>query len=80
MASDGNMDASAMTIVDLQDFFDAELIPADSDYRMFSSKHYGWLPGIDVASVLDATAYHTHQDNIDRIRPGTIQVTFKPCS
>ena len=42
---------------------------------MFSSKHYGWLPGIDVASILDATAYHTHQDNIDRIRPGTIQVS-----
>lgn len=61
---------------DLQDFFDAGLIPADSDYRMFSSKHFGWLPGIDVASVLDATAYHTHQDNINRIRPGTIQASL----
>ncbi len=67
-----------MPFVDLQDFFDAGLIPADSDYRMFSSKHFGWLPGIDVASVLDATAYHTHQDNIDRIRPGTIQVNALP--
>ncbi|KAL4424855.1 hypothetical protein ABPG77_011105 [Micractinium sp. CCAP 211/92] len=56
-----------------QDFFDLGLIPADTDYRMFSYRHYGSLPGIDVAFIFDGTAYHTARDDIDRIRPGTLQ-------
>lgn len=56
-----------------QDFFDLGLIPADTDYRMFSYRHYGELPGIDVAFIYDGTAYHTARDEADRIRPGTLQ-------
>lgn len=56
-----------------QDIFESGLLPADSDYRMYSSRHYGRLPGLDVAFLLDGTAYHTDRDTVDRIRPGTIQ-------
>lgn len=56
-----------------QDFFESGIIPADTDYKMFSSKHQGRLPGIDVAFVLGGSAYHTSQDITARIRPGTLQ-------
>ena len=52
----------------------AGLLPADSDYRMFSYKHYGSLPGLDIAFLLDGAAYHTDRDTVDRLRPGTVQV------
>lgn len=58
----------------LQDLMDAQIIPADTDYRMFSYKYYGSLPGVDIAFLLDSSAYHTHQDSLDRIKPGTVQV------
>lgn len=58
----------------LQDLMDAQIIPADTDYRMFSYKYYGSLPGVDIAFLLDSSAYHTHNDSPDRIRPGTVQV------
>ena len=59
----------------LQDFFDLEVIPSDTDYRMFSYKHgYGHLPGVDIATILDAEAYHTDRDASSRIRNGTLQV------
>jgi Peptidase family M28 len=51
----------------------AGLLPADSDYRMFSYKHYGSLPGLDIAFLLDGAAYHTDRDTVDRLRPGTLQ-------
>lgn len=53
---------------------DAQIIPADTDYRMFSYKYYGSLPGVDIAFLLDSSAYHTHNDSPERIRPGTVQV------
>mmetsp|Transcript_32483 Transcript_32483/g.82526 ORF Transcript_32483/g.82526 Transcript_32483/m.82526 type:complete len:974 (-) Transcript_32483:185-3106(-) len=56
-----------------QDIFDLHIIPADSDFRMFSARHYGSLPGLDVAYVVDSTAYHTYLDSYDRVRPGVIQ-------
>ncbi|KAL6780784.1 hypothetical protein ACKKBF_B11720 [Auxenochlorella protothecoides x Auxenochlorella symbiontica] len=56
-----------------QDFFDLGLIPADTDYRLFSYRRAGSLPGIDVAQVFDGLAYHTNQDVADRVRPGTLQ-------
>ena len=31
------------------------------------------LPGLDLATLLDASAYHTTRDAPDRIRPGTLQ-------
>ena len=62
----------------VQDFFDLELIPSDTDYRMYSYRRgYGNLPGIDVAFILDAEAYHTDRDATKRIRPGTLQVWKK---
>ena len=54
---------------------DAQIIPADTDYRMFSYKYYGSLPGVDIAFLLDSSAYHTHNDSPERIRPGTVQVS-----
>jgi len=56
-----------------QDFFDLGVIPADTDFKMFAHKHYGNLPGIDVAFLFDGTAYHTARDETSRIRPGTLQ-------
>ncbi|KAL4547458.1 hypothetical protein Ndes2526B_g06708 [Nannochloris sp. 'desiccata'] len=56
-----------------QDFFELGLIPADTDYRMFSYRHYGAIPGIDVAFLFDGTAYHSNRDETSRIRPGTLQ-------
>ncbi|KAK9835829.1 hypothetical protein WJX74_008841 [Apatococcus lobatus] len=57
-----------------QDFFDLEAIPSDTDYRMYSFKHgYGNLPGVDIATILDAEAYHTDRDASSRIRNGTLQ-------
>jgi hypothetical protein len=56
-----------------QDFFELGLIPADTDYRMFSYRHYGSVPGIDVAFLFDGTAYHSQRDETSRIRPGTLQ-------
>lgn len=61
-------------VVNLQDCFELELIPADSDYSLFSGQKHGHLPGLDVAFLLDAAAYHTHCDTLERIRPGTVQV------
>lgn len=56
-----------------QDLMDAQIIPADTDYRMFSYKYYGSLPGVDIAFLLDSSSYHTHNDSPERIRPGTVQ-------
>lgn len=47
--------------------------PLPADYRMFSHRHYGNLPGIDIAFHFGGTAYHTARDEQDRIRPGTLQ-------
>ena len=58
-----------------QDIFDTGLLPADSDYRMYSYEHYGTLPGLDIAFLLDGAAYHTDRDTPARIRAGTLQVS-----
>ena len=58
---------------------DSQIIPADTDYRMFSYKYYGSLPGVDIAFLLDSSAYHTHQDAPQRIRPGTLQASRLSC-
>lgn len=58
----------------VQDLMDAQIIPADTDYRMFSYDYYGSLPGVDIAFLLDSSAYHTHEDAPHRVRPGTVQV------
>lgn len=58
----------------MQDFFDSRILAMDTDFRMLSAQHYGNLPGIDLAYILDGAAYHTEQDTVDRIRKGTVQV------
>ena len=37
------------------------------------------LPGLDLATLLDASAYHTTRDAPDRIRPGTLQARRGAC-
>lgn len=37
------------------------------------------LPGLDLATLLDASAYHTMRDAPDRIRPGTLQARRGLC-
>lgn len=56
-----------------QEFFESGVIPADTDFRMFSIDHFGRYPGIDIATVMDATSYHTDRDRLDRLRPGSTQ-------
>ena len=58
-----------------QDFFELGLVPADTDYRMFSAKGQGSLPGLDTAFLLGAGMYHTDRDSLKNIRPGTLQVS-----
>jgi hypothetical protein len=56
-----------------QDFFEAGVIPADTDFRMLSYRELGALPGVDVATLLDGHVYHTLRDEVENIRPGTLQ-------
>ena len=58
----------------VQDCFALGIIPADSDYHLFSAQQQGRMPGLDIASLLDAASYHTSRDRPERIRPGSLQV------
>lgn len=58
----------------MQDFFDSRLLAMDTDFRTLSAQHWGKLPGVDLAYILDGAAYHTNQDIVARIRKGTLQV------
>lgn len=57
----------------MQDFFELGLIPADTDFRIFADANDGQTPGIDIASLLDSSAYHMWADVTERIKPGTLQ-------
>lgn len=56
-----------------QDFFEMGVIPADTDYRMLKRREEESVPGIDIAFLFDGLAYHTKEDTVGRIRPGTLQ-------
>ena len=57
-----------------QDFFEMGLIPADTDYRMLRGiSEEASVPGVDLAFLFDGLAYHTREDTVERIRPGTLQ-------
>ena len=58
----------------VQDFFRLGLIPADTDFSIFANPEHGAWPGLDIAFLLDAAAYHTDRDTVDRIKAGTLQV------
>ncbi|EFJ42194.1 hypothetical protein VOLCADRAFT_107363 [Volvox carteri f. nagariensis] len=55
------------------DIFDTGIIPGDTDYRMFSARHFGSLPGLDIAFIRDSAAYHSHLDSVERLRKGALQ-------
>lgn len=57
-----------------QDCFRLGLVPADTDFSVFAHPEHGAWPGLDIAFMLDAGAYHTDRDTVDRIKPGTLQV------
>ena len=59
-----------------EDVFIANIVPADTDFRMLSFRNYGALPGIDIAFLLGASSYHTDRDTLDRLRKGCVQVGF----
>ena len=63
----------------MQDVFEAGFIPSDTDYRMFSAAagQLGQWPGLDIAHILDSASYHTKQDNLQRLRPGILQVSYR---
>ena len=42
-------------------------------YCFFFFRQYGSIPGIDVAFLFGGSIYHTREDTVERIRPGTIQ-------
>ena len=68
-------DDTHMCCCDMQDVFEANFIPSDTDYRMFSaaSGQLGRWPGLDIAHILDSATYHTRQDSLERLRPGILQ-------
>ena len=68
---------STSATASVQDFFEAGLIPADTDFRIFATAQDGGLPGIDLASLLDSSAYHMWADVTERIRPGTLQASHQ---
>jgi hypothetical protein len=57
-----------------QDIMESGLLPADSDFRMYSYRHYGSLPGMDISYLLDGASYHTDRDTAARLTPGCVQV------
>ncbi|XP_043725141.1 endoplasmic reticulum metallopeptidase 1 isoform X2 [Telopea speciosissima] len=53
-----------------QDIF--HIIPGDTDYRIFA-EDYGKIPGLDIIFLIDGYFYHTSQDTVERILPGSMQ-------
>ncbi|GJQ10919.1 hypothetical protein GpartN1_g2710.t1 [Galdieria partita] len=54
-----------------QDFFDADLVPAETDFRVFWED--GKIPGIDLANYMNGQTYHTPRDASDRVTLETLQ-------
>ncbi|KAJ4959938.1 hypothetical protein NE237_019848 [Protea cynaroides] len=53
-----------------QDIF--QVVPGDTDYRIFA-EDYGEIPGLDIIFLLGGYYYHTSQDTVERLLPGSIQ-------
>lgn len=56
-----------------EELFDANLIPSDTDFRIF--RDYGNIPGIDLAYNRNGYVYHTKYDRFESIALGTYQHT-----
>ncbi|XP_072018975.1 endoplasmic reticulum metallopeptidase 1-like [Amphiura filiformis] len=54
-----------------QEIFQANLIPSDTDFRIF--RDFGKIPGLDIAFISNGYVYHTKYDNLASIQPGCIQ-------
>eukprot|EP00871_Galdieria_phlegrea_P002810 jgi/Galph1/352/GphlegSOOS_G5127.1 len=54
-----------------QDFFEADLIPAETDFRVFWEE--ASIPGIDLANYQNGQTYHTPRDATDRVPLETLQ-------
>nr|CAD7203500.1 unnamed protein product [Timema douglasi] len=56
-----------------EDIFQSDLIPSDTDFRVF--RDFGNIPGLDFAHAMNGYVYHTKYDNMDAIPRGTVQHT-----
>ena len=54
-----------------QDIFDRNLVPADTDYRIY--RDYLNVSGLDFAFIRNGFTYHTPDDNIQHVESGQIQ-------
>ncbi|EME26091.1 peptidase [Galdieria sulphuraria] len=59
------------TSVVAQDIFEKELIPSETDFRVFWE--LASIPGIDLANYIRGETYHTSRDAIDRVTLGLVQ-------
>ncbi|CAG9465444.1 unnamed protein product [Pedinophyceae sp. YPF-701] len=57
----------------VQLLFEVEALPADTDYKVLSTRRLGRLHGIDMALGQKAQTYHTHLDNPGELVPGSLQ-------
>lgn len=56
-----------------EELFQANLIPSDTDFRIF--RDYGGIPGMDMAYITNGYVYHTKQDTAEIVPDGTLQHT-----
>jgi hypothetical protein len=59
-----------------QDIFNLDIIPSDTDYRIYSTElRLGSASGIDTAFYLNGYHYHSYMDNFERVEksPGSVQ-------
>lgn len=47
---------------------------------MLSARHYGSLPGLDIAFIKGSVTYHTRLDDEAHLRSGVLQVGGRACT
>ena len=58
-----------------QEVFDSGVVSSDTDYRIYRDFGIPQPAGIDTALVMNGHVYHTPNDNVARLPPGTMQHT-----